>query len=91
MPLTDESCHLSLALRTVRVMTIEPGTEVLVKTADGGVLRRRAVSDVERGQDFPVVWVVREEEWVAAQIEGREPDAVPWPAEDVEAAEAAVA
>jgi len=64
-------------------MSIEPGTEVLVRTADGQLLPRRAVTDIVRGEDFPVVWVTREEEWNAAQAEGREPDAVPWPADDV--------
>jgi hypothetical protein len=38
---------------------------------------------IVRGEDFPVVWVAREEEWEAAQAEGREPNAVPWPADDV--------
>jgi hypothetical protein len=69
------------------VMTYEPGTKVFIQTADGQLLPRRAISDVERGEDFPVVWVSREEEWEAAQAEGREPDAVPWPAEDVQLAE----
>ncbi len=65
------------------VMSIEPGTRVLVRSATGELLPRIASSDVVRGEDFPVVWVCREEEWKAAQAEGREPDAVPWPAEDV--------
>lgn len=35
------------------------------------------------GRDFAVVWICRPEEWEAAQAEGREPEGVPWPAEDV--------
>jgi hypothetical protein len=46
---------------------------------------RRALSGVEvEGHDFPIVWLVSEEEWETAQAEGREPEGrVPWPAEDV--------
>ncbi len=65
-------------------MNIEPGTRVQVRSATGELLPRRAVSAVVRGDDFPVVWVSREDEWQAAQTEDRDPDAVPWPAEDVE-------
>lgn len=64
-------------------MEIEPGTHVQVRTASGELLPRRAITEIVRGEDFPVVWVCREEEWEAAQIEGREPEGVPWPAEDV--------
>jgi hypothetical protein len=35
------------------------------------------------GEDFAVVWVCREEEWTAAQREGREPVGIPWPADAV--------
>jgi hypothetical protein len=35
------------------------------------------------GEDFPVVWASREDEWEAAASEGRPPEGVPWPAEDV--------
>jgi hypothetical protein len=35
------------------------------------------------GEDFAVVWVCRPEEWEQAQAEGREPEGVPWPIEDV--------
>jgi hypothetical protein len=65
-------------------MEIKPGTHVTVRSANGKLLPRRAVSAVEKGADFPIVWVSREEEWEAARAEDREPDAVPWPAEDVE-------
>jgi hypothetical protein len=62
---------------------IEPGTRVTALDAFGHQLKRRAVSPVTMGHDFPVVWVAREDEWQAAQSEGRDPEAVPWPAEDV--------
>ena len=63
---------------------IEAGTHVRIREASGKTLDRRAVSAVVRGRDFPVVWACRDEEWSAAAAEGRQPDAVPWPAEDVE-------
>jgi len=49
----------------------------------GNRLRRRALGGVVPGYDFPVVWITSEEEWEAAQAEGRDPEGVPWPAEDV--------
>lgn len=68
---------------------IEPGALVTIKTADGQELLRRAVSGVEeKGHDFPVVWVTTEEEWEAANGNGHRAEARPWPAEDVELAEA---
>jgi hypothetical protein len=62
---------------------IDPGTHVLATSATGEELRRRAMSEPMDGDDFRVVWVCREEEWLAAQAEGREPEGIPWPAEDV--------
>lgn len=66
------------------IATIQPGGLVTVETALGEHLKRRAVSSVVAGHEFPVVWVARLEEWEAAEREGREPDAVPFPAEDVQ-------
>lgn len=63
--------------------TIERGARVVVVDASGDALQRRAVTGVTPGNEFAVVWACRQEEWDAAQGEGREPDAVPWPAEDV--------
>jgi hypothetical protein len=63
--------------------TIEPGSTVLVRTADDKLLERRAVSAPVMGEDFAVVWVTRPEEWTEAELQGREPSAVPWPAQDV--------
>ncbi len=69
-------------------MKIEPGARVRVRTADGELVERRATSGVEKGYDFPVVWVCREDEWQAAQGEARDPVATPWPVDAVEAVEA---
>jgi hypothetical protein len=72
------------------VTSIEAGAIVLVRTADGKQLQRRAVTGVEDGLDFPVVWVCTEDEWAVRN--GSMPQGLPWPAEDVEAiGEAAVA
>jgi hypothetical protein len=68
-------------------MEIKTGSLIEVQDAFGDRLRRRALSGVEPGDTFPVVWACREEEWEAAQAEGREPEATPWPAEDVEVLE----
>lgn len=65
---------------------IEPGMKVLARAYDGELLERVAMTDVIDGDDFPVVWVCREEEWKAAHGETREPDGLPWPAEDVQLA-----
>lgn len=62
---------------------IEAGALVTIRTADGRELRRRAVTGVIDGLDFPVVWVTTEEEWDEAQGNGHRPEARPWPAEDV--------
>jgi hypothetical protein len=67
---------------------IEPGSRVLARSAFDELLERRAVTGVRPGHDFPVVWVCSEDEWQAAGAEGREPDGLPWPAEDVSLAPA---
>lgn len=64
-----------------------PGDRVLVRDAAGDWLPRRAVSSVRPGHTFAVVWAAREDEWEAAQAEERDPDATPWPADDVRAVE----
>jgi hypothetical protein len=68
-------------------MTIHDGTLVIVRDALGSELKRIALGPPKRGEDFPVVWVCRPEEWEAARAEGREPEGVPWPREDVHAVE----
>ena len=65
-------------------MEVRPGIIVKVKDGRGRVHVRRAVTGVEPGDQFPIVWVVREEEWAAAAGAGREVEGpMPWPAEDV--------
>ena len=59
------------------------GELVFATDASGEDLPRRAISGPVRGDNFMVIWVCREEEWHAAQREGRHPDGVPWPVEDV--------
>jgi hypothetical protein len=65
----------------------EIGQPIEVRDAFGNWLPRRALSDIEEGYDFPVVWACRVEEWAEAEAEGRSPDGSPWPAEDVRAAQ----
>lgn len=67
--------------------TIEKGSKIVIHTAIGETLSRRAASGVVDGADFPVVWVATEEDWIEAVSTGDEPVALPWPAEDVEPAE----
>ena len=59
------------------------GSKVLARSASGRQLEKRALTGVTMGSDFEVVWVVRPDEWDLAIAENREPEAVPWPAEDV--------
>jgi hypothetical protein len=70
-------------------LALRAGQLIEVRDAFGERLSRRAIGPVEPGYDFPVVWACREDEWQAAQLEGREPDGVPWPVEDVTIAEGA--
>jgi hypothetical protein len=62
---------------------IEKGSRLLAASADGSTRELRALSGVVAGGDFAVVWACSEGSWAAAQAEGREPDGIPWPAEDV--------
>lgn len=73
----------------VHAMDIRPNSPVNVRTADDQVLPRWALTGVVAGGFFPVVWVCRFEELEAARAEGREPESVPFPAEDVWPAETA--
>jgi hypothetical protein len=67
------------------VTAIRPGVKVLARAYDGELLERVAMTEVIDGDDFPVVWVCREDEWEGAHEEHRDADGLPWPAEDVEA------
>jgi hypothetical protein len=66
-----------------RVVQTHAGQRIQVCDAFGQLLDRVAVGSRDRGYDFPVIWACRVEEWEAARAEGREPDATPWPIEDV--------
>jgi len=65
---------------------ITPGSRVLVRSADNRMVERRAVTGAVDGDDFLVVWVCHEDEWEAARAQNRPPNALPWPAEDVQVA-----
>lgn len=69
------------------MLAIEKGDLILVRDAVGATLRRRALTGVTRGGDFPVVWACPEREWAEAQEQSRDPEGIPWPAEDVALAE----
>jgi hypothetical protein len=62
---------------------ITPGDPVVVRTATGTELQRVATTEPVMGHDFVVVWVSTPEEWQAAKASGAEPEAFPWPVEDV--------
>jgi hypothetical protein len=70
---------------------IEPGTRVNVRDADGALLPRIAISSVEAGSTFEVVWVCKEDEWDVARAAGRQPEGMAWPAEHVLVADEQVA
>ncbi|HEV8218813.1 MAG TPA: hypothetical protein VGQ05_00955 [Streptosporangiaceae bacterium] len=66
---------------------IKYGDVVIVRDGRGQELRKRALGPITRGSYFKVVWACREEEWQAARDRGREPEGMPWPAEDVRKAQ----
>jgi hypothetical protein len=68
-------------------MDVKSGDPIIVRDALGNELPRRATSSIDPGDEFAVVWACREEEWLAAIAESREPDSTPWPLEDVQVAE----
>jgi hypothetical protein len=68
-------------------MDIKRGDAVSVRTAFGDLLERVALTGVEMGRDFPVVWVCSRDEWEAGGEEGTELEGLPWPAEDVHLAD----
>ena len=70
------------------VENLKAGDLLIVKDMTGKELRKRALGPVTTGGSFDVVWACREEEWQAAQAEGREPQGLPWPVEDVRLADA---
>jgi hypothetical protein len=57
-----------------------PNRGDLIEVTDaGGVVRSKRVLASAEGSRFLAVWACSEEEWAAAQGEGREPDAEPFP------------
>lgn len=64
-------------------MDITRGSRVVAVNARGEHGERIALTGIVPGRDFPVVWICRPEEWDAAHAEERDPEGVPWPAEDV--------
>jgi hypothetical protein len=66
---------------------IQPGARIVVRDVIGRTLPRRALTGIQQGGSFPVVWACVEREWEVASAEGRKPDGIPWPAEDVTLAE----
>lgn len=71
-------------------MELNRGDKVVVRTAFGTSLERIALAGPQMGHSFPVVWVCDPDEWVAATRAGREPEGLPWPADDVERVEEGV-
>ena len=60
------------------------GDRIAVQGADGEERELRALGGVVAGGDFAVVWGCSLAEWDAAEREAREPQGIPWPAEDVQ-------
>jgi hypothetical protein len=68
---------------SVTCMNIIKGDLVEVENALGQRHERVALTGVIEGHDFLVVWVAKSEEVTAAEEEGREPQGMPFPVEDV--------
>jgi hypothetical protein len=64
-------------------MPIKPDVRLMVRTAFGDEVERRAISGIDQGDRFPVVWVATEEEWTLARSERRQARGEPWPADAV--------
>ncbi len=64
---------------------IKRGEWIEAQAADGEPRELRALGGVVAGGDFAVVWACNPSEWEAAEAEGREPEGIPWPADDVQA------
>jgi hypothetical protein len=70
---------------------IQRGDWLLAQAADGESRELRALGGVIAGGDFAVVWACSPTEWTAADNEEREPQGIPWPAEDARVVEHAPA
>jgi hypothetical protein len=62
---------------------IKRGDWLTADAADGELRELRALGGVIAGGDFAVVWACSTAEWDTAPHEDREPEGIPWPAEDV--------
>jgi len=67
------------------VGSIKRGDHVIAETATHEWVALRATSGVQDGLDFQVVWVCDDSDWERALV-GKEPRAIPWPAESVKLA-----
>lgn len=86
---------LAFALKARSVLAMETngiqrGDHVIAAAADGRDRELRALGGVIAGGDFAVVWACSEREWEAARAEGRDPEGIPWPADDVQAGRQAI-
>lgn len=63
---------------------VQRGDLIAAEAADGELRELRALGETVAGGDFAVVWACSLAEWEAAEVEGREPEGIPWPAEDVQ-------
>jgi len=67
-------------------VSINRGMPVQALNALGDRIDLIAATGVVAGEDFAVVWVCEPDEWARALGGGRDPEAVPWPAEAIRAA-----
>lgn len=63
-------------------MSISKGDCVIVRTAYGTQVPMVAMSGIERGRDFPIIWVCTREDFARDGFEHTE-NWRPWPVEDV--------
>lgn len=61
---------------------IRSGEHVAARTATNDWITFRAVTGIEKGTDFPVVWVCSEADWEEAR-KGNHRVSIPWPADEV--------
>lgn len=66
-------------------MRLHRGTRVQVRNAFDEVVTMVALGEPEAGQDFPVLWVCSEDEYLASD----EPDGIAWPLDAVQTMEPA--
>lgn len=62
---------------------IHPGDHLRARTATNDWISLRAVTGIEPGEDFQIVWVCKEVDWAAAQ-KADPTKRLPWPADEVQ-------